>query len=627
MNLSKNIKINNLNLKKPIFFVESSLDLSSLKPKFYDSNIITFDYESHAFLLYNNIAHCISDTFVNKNDLDQLQKMSFDLTRWSRHHEVQKYIQYDDINLGNLFLIELLDIIPGFIKKFFQITKIFQQYKNSKFFAASPIFEMIKSFTNDVEKLDNLETKDTKNNDTIKHSYRIAGNEFSINLPRSQYHQLKNLSEKILQRMFVLDKKLSTNNILLIEFDPIRYKKFLFVAKEKAQNIILFNRRRPVVWNLESFSIVKKSKCKIATYDGLVDTSLKDVIRNQASILEKKLATFWQNDEFFKNFFAVSNSTFWNAFKPQFTKLANQRMMEAITEIELSKKLFKDHSIKAVVIFSESGFNEQISMQVARKNNVPVFLLQHGVPYETPEAFERNNLLGFFPNFSNKMILWGKATQKYVENSGIPLTKIAQLGTPLYDELFLKPQSSTKQKTILLATSPPMKDFVYDLTVETNENYHKAVERICQIISKKNRKLIIKLHPSLVDFKIDELAKKIDPKISIFKTGDIFPLIKACDVLVTFNLSTTILEAQILQKPAISISLKDYGFGKPEIFESKSCIQTTIENFEMELEKILTDANHKKQIIKNGKKFIDYYLTNKGNSSEHILDFLKNIDA
>jgi len=623
MNTAHNKKTVDLDPKKPIFLIDSSLDPSSLKSKFYDSNIITFDYESHVLLSDNGVTHCISDIFVNKNELAQLQKLSFDLTRWSTQNEVQKYVEFDDINLGNLFLIEFLDVIPSFIKKFFEVMKIDQQYQNCKFLAASPLFEMVKTFSNYVTKLDKLKPQDIKNNNAIKHSYRIADKEFSVNISRSQYLKLKNLSEKFLQRMFVLDKKSSTNNILLIEFDPVRYKKFLFTSKEKAQNIILFNRRRPVVWNLESFSIIKKSNCKIATFNGLADTTLKSVIRSQTKILEKNLAILWQNDDFFKNFFVISKTTFWNAFKPQFTQLANQRMLEAITEIELSKKLFKEYSIKAVVIFSEAGFNERIAMQVARKNNVPVFLLQHGIPYETSDVFERNNLLGFFPNFSDKIVVWGKSTQKYVEKSGISLTKIAQLGTPLYDELFLNPQSSTNQKTILLATSPPMKDFVYDLTVEINENYHKAIERICQIISKKNRKLIIKLHPSLADFKIDELTKKIDPKISIFKTDDIFPLIKSCDILVTFDLSTTILEAQILQKPVISISLKDYGFGKSEIFESRSCIQTTIENFEVELEKILTDANYKKQIIENEKKFVDYYLTNKGNASEHILGVLK----
>ena len=123
---------------------------------------------------------------------------------------------------------------------------------------------------------------------------------------------------------------------------------------------------------------------------------------------------------------------------------------------------------------SEIGFNEQIVMHIAKQYKVPIILIQHGMPYETVEAFERNNLSGFFPNFSDKMIVWGTSTQKYVENSGFNTSKIAALGSPVYDDLFDKKIDSKNSKHILLATSPPMKDLSFDNLVETNENYQNA---------------------------------------------------------------------------------------------------------------------------------------------------------
>ena len=38
------------------------------------------------------------------------------------------------------------------------------------------------------------------------------------------------------------------------------------------------------------------------------------------------------------------------------------------------------------------------------------------------------------------------------------------------------------------------------------------------------------------------------------------------------DISTTILDAQIFSKPVISISVKNYDWGLPPIFESNSCI-------------------------------------------------------
>ena len=119
--------------------------------------------------------------------------------------------------------------------------------------------------------------------------------------------------------------------------------------------------------------------------------------------------------------------------------------------------------------------------------------------------------------------------------------------------------------------------------------------------------------------------KKINPKILVIKSGSIFSFIENCEVLITFDLSTTILEAQIFDKPTISIRLKDYGFGESEIFKTKSCVSVTMDNFDEILHKILNDDDFKLQITQNGKDFLNYYLTNKGNSSEQILKFLNEI--
>ena len=70
---------------------------------------------------------------------------------------------------------------------------------------------------------------------------------------------------------------------------------------------------------------------------------------------------------------------------------------------------------------------------------------------------------------------------------------------------------------------------------------------------------------------IQEVQKDGPAYSSGIKTGDIIPLIKNCELLITFDLSTTILEAQILKKPVLSISLRDYGFGKSKIFLRDTC--------------------------------------------------------
>lgn len=616
-------KIKN-NLEK-ILLVDYSFDVRSLKDtKSEYSRIISFDYQSHIFLVENNTDHEISDNYINKMDLQKIQKKSHELSKWNMQKEINSLIEYEGINLGNLVYLDLTELTVSFVKKFFEVIKIFHINENCQFFTFGTLYDMISTLTSNVIKLKSFNI--TPSNDIVKHSYNLGSKSISINLTKTGYTRLKNISEYFLQLIFRFDKpKNSKKNILMVEFDSIKYKQFLFSANNLSQNIILYNRKRPTIWNFESFKAVKKSKCRIITLKTLTTNDLQNKINELKNKIKENLDRIWANDVFFSSFFSIDGNSFWISLKPIFVELVNRRILDAVQEIEITKKLFNSFHIGSILILSEIGFNEQIVMHIAKQYKVPIILIQHGMPYETVEAFERNNLSGFFPNFSDKMIVWGTSTQKYVENSGFNASNIATLGNPVYDNLFDKKIDSKNSKHILLATSPPMKDLAFDNLVETNKNYQNAIEKICNTATKLNKQLIIKLHPSLVDFDVESLVKKINPKILVIKSGSIFPFIENCEVLITFDLSTTILEAQIFDKPTISIRLKDYGFGESEIFKTKSCVSVTMDNFDYILQKILNDNNFKLQITQNGKDFLNYYLVNKGNSSEQILKLLNEI--
>jgi len=154
------------------------------------------------------------------------------------------------------------------------------------------------------------------------------------------------------------------------------------------------------------------------------------------------------------------------------------------------------------------------------------------------------------------------------------------------------------------------------------EDYENTIKRICQIVSKMNKKLVIKLHPFQEEVDITNLAKEIDPRIVVIKEGSITPLISACKILVTIDLSTTILEAQILHKPVIAVLVKNYGMGNPEVFQSNSCMSIKDDHFEDVLKKMLDDNNFRKEIIESGNKFVNYYLSYHGMATKSLLDHL-----
>lgn len=602
-----------------ILLLDSPFNISSLKGREDQyQKIITFDSESHRILSENNIPHQISDHYVDQNELNFLQKKSYELSKWYNQKEIQTLVEYEGINLGRLVHVEFMDFIVGFLKKFQEIAKIVPQHRNFEFVVSSGLFDTAKIFV-DCQSLQ--QDKIVQQSENVKYSYRIGGMSFSITTSKKSYLKLKSITEAFFQKLFHFDMPKNKNkHVLLVEFDPTKYKTLFFASKMNSQNIMLYNRRWPTIWNFESFNIIKKSDCRIPNVSTLRDTDSLDVIRKEQNRIKKNIQVMMEGTNL-ESFFSIDSKSFWIPLRPFFESLIRHKMNEAINEIELAKKLFVNYQIGSILISSEIGFTEQIVMNLARKNQVPVIMMQHGVAYETEGAFERNNLLGYFPNFSDFMITWGNTTKEYLERCGVIPNKIKALGSTLYDDLFDKTLS--KESTILLATSPPMKDLINDNLVATNESYRLAIEKICRIVTGLNQKLVIKLHPSLVDFDIESLTKQISNDILVVRSGSIVPFIENCKLMLTFDLSTTILEAQILKKPVISISLKDYGFGESEIFRTNACISADIEELEQILNKILTDDNYRNNIIKNGDSFVDGYLSNKGKSTKEILAFLK----
>jgi hypothetical protein len=603
-----------------ILLVDSSFEITSLKGKENQYlKIISFDYDAHRILLDGGISHEVSDIYLTKSELDEIQKKSYELSEWSKQKEILSSLEYDEINLGNLVYIDFMDFVVGFLKKFYEISKIAQQNHECEFVTSSGLSGVAQLLANSSKLADKTVIAQSE---SIKHSYRMGQKSISITISKKNYLTLKNITESFFQKIFRFDKPKNQNkHVLLVEFDPTKYKKLLFSSKTHSQNLLLYNRRWPTIWNLDSFNIIRKSDCRIASLKTLANNELLAKIEKSQERVVYTLTNLWESD-FIGSFFSHNGKSFWVALKPFFEDLIGRKMIDAVKEIEVAKILLEKYQIGSIMILSEIGFNEQIMMHLARKNNIPVVMMQHGVPYETKEAYVRNNLLGFFPNFSDYMVVWGSATKVYLEKSGVSTSKIRALGSSIYDDLFEK-KHSLKKETILLATSPPMKDLIYDNLVQTNENYRLAIEKVCKIAVKLNQKLVIKLHPSLVDFDVESVVAKISSEIVVIKHGSIFPFIEDCKLLLTFDLSTTLLEAQILKKPAVSIYLKEYGFGESDIFKEGSCISTPIENLEEILAKIIHDEPYCQELVRNGDRFVERYLDNRGTSSKSLIDFLK----
>jgi len=606
-----------------LMLIDSSIDINEITNVFNDSKIIALDYESHKALLKKNIDHEISDDYLTADDLRAIQNDSYRMSKWSSHES--SLLKYEEINLGNLFYIEFHYFLVPLLKQTVEIIKIANKHKDVVI-TCSPRVNAIAKFITKTNMIGKEEKPKEFLYDTIKVNSKIFNIPITLKISTTQYNYIKKLSEKIINLLFNskrIDKK--KKSVLFVEFDTIRYGKIFSLVKNSSINLLFYGRRRPAIWNFQSLRIIGKSNCVVITSSQL-DHHM-NMSEEKSVEIKRNLEKFIVQDELYlKSLFTINNFSVWEIIKPNFIKLCKKRFLDAVQEIDLAKKIFTKYQISSVLLWSEIGFTEQIIIQFAKKHKIPVSLLQHGLGFETPESHHIKLFAGGFPVYSDKYIVWGNALKDYSLKMGLPESKIETIGSPLHDVAFTEPTYGEINKNyILLATSSPVQNVASDLTINVMLKYENAIKNICQTITDLNKKLVIKLHPFQDELEIKNLVHPINPIIEIVKSGDILPLIKSCEVFVTIDISTTILEAQIFKKPVISVTVKDYEVGDPLIFSTNSCMRLNLEDFGAGLTKVLTDSNFRKTLVENGSKFVDTYFTNQGVASTRMLSFLEKL--
>ena len=446
-----------------------------------------------------------------------------------------------------------------------------------------------------------------------------------ILISRNLYLKLKKLSEILINFVFGPKKKINKKSSLLVEIHTNRYKEILSKSKVNSLNLFFYGRRRPAIWDFETYKIFKKSNCKIITPIILKNKKFEINTNIKIDRLKKHIEEIWKNEEFFSKFFSREGISSWNMIKPTLMHLINSRIDEVVNEVELAINLFKKFNFNSVVVFQEVGLTEQIIIGQAKKNGIPIVLLQQGLYYDTVEAKTANEVMTVYPKNADKFVVWGEITkQDALKNAKLSANKIEIIGAPRYDNIETK-KVSNKEEYVLLAAQGPAYNYVQGHQIINFENYEKIISKICKIVIEQNKKLIIKLHPSPKEFDVTELVKKINSEIQVVTTGDIIPLIKSCSVMISIGSSTSIIEAQLLHKPVITIPIVDYKMGIPEIFKNNSCNVCNSENFEEELKNILNNKKIKQEIIQKGDNFVKQYLSNPNEASKKFIELLKTL--
>ena len=621
-------------MKKPIFLIDNGADIDELKSKiteFPNSLVFTLDYEIHLLLQKHDISHELGENILTKDDFNKIDTNSINLTE----NCFKKF--KDELIIENIFLPELIEheLFQYFLIQFLKpyvILKILENYQSEQIFDFTNFHDFINKITNNLKiKHFTFQNNHTPNlyHDKIKFTLNLGKVPLNFEISRSRFSQAKKLTQKFIDITNNFEPKInSKKNILLVNFDPLEYSDLLYEFDKNNVNFFLLNTRKPAITNKKSLDIIKKSNSKILDLNKFYKFK-KDEIILEKNLLEKKLINIFNNHEYFENLFSINNITFWNSIKNSLHSICLSRFNESIERIFLLNKVYELYDISIIFVWIDVGQEEKECILVGKSFSIESIMLQHG-RFQTSKIWNKfAKYVGQFPSplLSDKQIVWGNISKQWALSYNHKENNVIIGGSPRHDNFFNYTSSKSENGIILLATTGTM--FLSSDSCTTNsqikyDNYIREIYRIVK--SLPNKKLVIKSHPSQILKKfVKDLIDEIDPSIELVENLTNQELFSNCEMLITFNNSTTTLEAMSLNTPVISLQTENWA-KEDDIAQSDAIVSISkINDCEDAIKKILYDTEFKKSLLEKSQLFLKNYMSNPGNSSSSVVKLLKNL--
>ena len=620
-------------MKKSILIIDNFDE--SISKIYYDLfqnyEIFSITHSTHKQLLKKNIPHQISEEYLELNDRKMIDDYAINATiNWHELKSFKKYLTYNSINLGSLLEQELFQYFASVFNKAIICKKIIETFKPEKVVCYTEVNDFVKQICNYMNidiVLKNKPISQALAFDQINIKYNLLKFPITFKISRKRFFQLKNLFEQLFPSLFNLNSKTTkTKSILLTEFNPAQYDLLINELSKLDVNVILLNQRRSAIWNLESFKIMKNSKCKILSLNNF-KKKINSIISIELNKFSKNLENLWKLDKDFEEFFTIDSFNIWKSIEKTFRNTCSQRFLESVKRILLLNEFFKNYNIGVILEWAELGQEEKELLHVSNFFNVKSIMLQHAldITHSGMNRFNRFALGGYSnPYISTKQALWGQLPKKqalcFSTNTE---EKILVTGSPRHDKFFLEKKNKTKG-IILLATTGVTGLSQVESPFESYEKFENFLREVIKIIKKfPDKKLIVKTHPrSEFDNPITNLIKEIDPTITIIYNANIIELINSSELVITFNNSTIALESLILEKPTISLQMEKWA-ELEDIVKMNAIISiSNIDEIESNITKILQNQEFQNSLLKNANIFVNQYLSYGGKSSKNLAKIL-----
>jgi len=620
--------------ERVIFLVQNGTDFSKLEntiKKFPVHTVYSLDYESHKLLERKKITHKIGEDVLTSADFDAIDLSAINCTK-NCFESYKEILTIENIFLAELFEHELFFYLIRQFLNVHVILKVLEKEYTETVIDFTNVGDYVKKITN-FKKIKHIHFGIIKPpslyHDNVRINFNLSKIPMNFELSRKTFSRIKKPIQRLTSEIYDLEpNSQNKKNILLLNFDPLQYEELLMEFKKENINFLLLNLRKPAITNKKSLDIIKNSKSKIVDLNKFSKFVKSDIFyaqKNLQNIIEK----IFNDDSSFEKLFSVHKFSFWSSIKDQFRDICTSRFQESTERLFLFKKLFSTFDIDTIFVWVEVGQEEKECILMGKFFSIKSVMLQHG-RYQTSKKWDKfARFLAYFSSslLTDKQIIWGEITKQYALSHNHSSNNVLIGGSPRHDKFFnLSSRKNKKTGKILLATTGTMYISADSCTTGSQTKYDEYFKEVYRIVkSLPEKKLVVKPHPGpLLTKYVENLVNEIDPSITVIRNTDLHELINECEVLITFNNSTTALEAISLNKPVISLQTESWA-NEDDIAQAGAVVSiSNIKDCEKEIKKILFDTLFRKQQMDKGSNFLRKYMSNPGKASKSVAEIFKN---
>ncbi len=294
---------------------------------------------------------------------------------------------------------------------------------------------------------------------------------------------------------------------------------------------------------LSSFSLPKLQQCSHTPYQyHSKEISLACTRKSrELSALWKKIPV-----EIKDGWMKYKNKELWASVRPNLDFLYSEQFLFVVLYyFEIFQRIIAEENVRSIVLTGQNNIFEKCMIAAAKKMNIPVMIIQHGIGMGTFKTVDviHNELFA----------VWGECFKESLLKLGLKEKNIVVTGNLAFDqieEVADSRQHNQTHKHVLVTTGC----YIEDRFME-KETYFKIMRKVIGDLNQLEGKIIIKLHPR--EKYMEEYRKIIgdNPRFTVIRdTGkeEYNRLLTQSSIIITFG-SSILLEAIALGKRTMII--------------------------------------------------------------------------